>query len=242
MHKTPSRRNFIRHSLKAGMLGFISLQPGMDMLAQWSPVVGGFSQQPLPYAYDALEPFIDKVTMELHYSKHAAAYCKNLNDAVATEAAAQGKTLPELLGRISSYSTKLRNNGGGHFNHEFFWQCMKAPANGQSPDHRLLQAINKDFGSIGEMKKQFGEAAKNRFGSGWAWLVYTSEGKLSVCSTPYQDNPLMDIAEVKGRPLLALDVWEHAYYLHYQNRRAEYIEAFWNLVNWDFVSRQFSDI
>jgi Fe-Mn family superoxide dismutase len=240
MHKQPNRRQFISHSLKAGMLGMLAADPALNLLAQISPGGSVFSQQPLPYAYDALEPHIDKTTMELHYSKHAAAYCKNLNEAVAAEANAQGKTLEELMARVSTHSTKLRNNGGGHYNHEFFWRCLKQAGSASSPDRPLHKAISRQFGSIDEMKKQFSEAAKSRFGSGWAWLVRDADGKLIIGSTPNQDNPLMDLSELKGRPLLALDVWEHAYYLKYQNRRAEYIEGFWNLVDWAFVSSQYN--
>ena len=240
MEQESSRRKFLRHSLKAGMLGFIGTQPALNLLAGMSPSTGGFSQQPLLYGYEALEPIIDKATMELHYSKHAAAYCKNLNDAVAAESMAQGKTLEELLARVSAYSMKLRNNGGGHYNHEFFWQCMAPSGSGKEPDRRLHKAIKAAFGSIDELKKQFGDAAKNRFGSRWAWLIADADGKLLIGSTPNQDNPLMDIAELKGKPLLGLDVWEHAYYLKYQNRRADYIEGFWNLVNWDFVSKRYA--
>jgi superoxide dismutase, Fe-Mn family len=199
----------------------------------------GFSQAPLPYAYAALEPAIDAATMQIHYSKHAAAYCKNLQEATTAEKVNTSEPIEKLLAGISQYSAKMRNNGGGHFNHELFWQCL-SPKTGTAPDAALLAAINSNFGSLANFKKQFTDAAKSRFGSGWAWLVKKADGQLVVCSTANQDNPLMDIAEVKGVPLFGLDVWEHAYYLQYQNRRADYIDAFWNLLNWQFVSARFA--
>ncbi len=192
-------------------------------------IMGKFELPALPYAYDALEPYIDKMTMEIHYTKHHNAYVTNLNKAVdGTELA--GKSLEELLKNISKLPAAVRNNGGGHFNHSFFWKLMKK--SGGTPQGELATAINSTFGSVDDLKKKFNEAALGRFGSGWAWLV-NSNGKLVVSSTPNQDNPLMDVADVKGSPILGLDVWEHAYYLKYQNRRNEYAENWWNVVNWD---------
>ena len=188
-----------------------------------------FELPALPYAYDALEPYIDKMTMEIHHTKHHNAYVTNLNKAVeGTEM--EGKSLEELMSNVSKYSAAVRNNGGGHWNHSFFWKLMKG--GGSSPSGELAAEIKSTFGSIDDFKKKFNEAALGRFGSGWAWLVF-SQGKLVIISTPNQDNPLMDIAEVKGTPIMGLDVWEHAYYLKYQNRRNEYAENWWNVVNWD---------
>lgn len=192
-----------------------------------------FTLPALPYAFDALEPHIDKLTMEIHHDRHHKAYVDNLNKALG----ASSKSLEDLLATVSTQSIAVRNNGGGHWNHRFFWQLL-APATNKQPSAVLLAQIQKDFGSLDNLKLEFGKAATSRFGSGWAWLL-VKEGKLVISSTPNQDNPLMDVADVKGKPILALDVWEHAYYLKYQNKRADYINAFWNVVNWDFVSQQF---
>ncbi|MCX6212501.1 MAG: superoxide dismutase [Bacteroidetes bacterium] len=200
-----------------------------------------YTQQPLPYNYTALEPFIDAMTMEIHYTKHAAAYAKNLADAVVAEKLDTNATsLTDLLKNISHYSPKMRNNAGGHYNHELFWQLMK-PAPATAPSGALAEAITKAFGSFDAFKTAFGDASKARFGSGWAWLLVKVDGSLAVSSTPNQDNPLMDIAETKGSPILGLDVWEHAYYLKYQNKRADYINAWWNLVNWEFVQKKYAE-
>lgn len=196
-----------------------------------------FELAPLPYAFDALEPHIDARTMEIHHGKHHQAYVTNLNNAVkGTEA--EGKSLEELIANISKYPMPVRNNGGGHWNHTFFWNIM-GPNGGGAPTGALADAIQSTFGSFEDFKTQFTAAGTSRFGSGWAWLV-KHDGKLVICSTPNQDNPLMDIADVKGTPILGLDVWEHAYYLHYQNRRPDYIAAFWNVVNWNRVSELFN--
>ncbi|MEN6619135.1 MAG: superoxide dismutase [Rikenellaceae bacterium] len=190
----------------------------------------------LPYAYDALEPFIDKLTVEIHYSKHHKAYFDNFMNAVkGTEA--ESKTIEEVFKNISKYPVAVRNNGGGFYNHVIYWESMKV--NGGKPSAKLEAAINKTFGSIDELKKQISDAGKTRFGSGWAWLSVDDKGNLFVSSTPNQDNPLMDISDKKGTPILALDVWEHAYYLKYQNKRPDYIEAFWNIINWDAVSKKY---
>lgn len=199
--------------------------------------MGKFELPSLPYAYDALEPYVDKMTMEIHHTKHHNAYVTKLNDAVAGSNL-EGKSLKELFKNISKHPAGVRNNGGGHFNHTLFWSVMGS--NGASPDAELLEAINSAFKSFDEFKTTFSNAGATRFGSGWAWLV-VQNGKLAVGSTPNQDNPLMDVSEIKGTPILGLDVWEHAYYLKYQNRRPEYIENWWNVVNWSEVSRRFKE-
>ena len=194
---------------------------------------------PLPYAYDALEPYIDKQTMEIHYSKHHKAYYDNFMNAIkGTEM--ETMEITEIFKNISKYPVAVRNNSGGYYNHTFFWEGMK-PKSDIMPNSKLTEAITKTFGSFEEFKKQFSEAGKTRFGSGWAWLSIDNKGNLFIYSTPNQDNPLMDISEKKGIPLLALDVWEHAYYLKYQNKRADYIEAFWNVVNWEEVSKRYEN-
>lgn len=194
-----------------------------------------FELPPLGYAYSALEPHIDARTMEIHYTKHHQAYVNNLNSALAS-GEWENKSILDLMAGISKLPVAVRNNGGGHYNHTFFWKII-APGSGGNPSGELADAINRGFGSFDKFKEQFTNAAMTRFGSGWAWLV-KSGNELKVTSTPNQDNPLMDIAEVKGTPILGVDVWEHAYYLKYQNRRNEYLAAFWNVVNWDEVSRR----
>lgn len=196
-----------------------------------------FQLPPLPYAPDALEPHIDTRTMEIHHGKHHQAYVTNLNNAI-TGTDAEKMSIDDICKNISKFSMAVRNNGGGHYNHSLFWIIM-APNAGGAPKGKLAEAINSAFGSFDEFKTKFNQAAATRFGSGWAWLIKNAAGKLEVCSTPNQDNPLMDIAEVKGTPLLGIDVWEHAYYLHYQNRRPDYCSAFWNVVNWDEVTKRF---
>jgi Fe-Mn family superoxide dismutase len=193
-----------------------------------------FTLPNLPYAHNALEPHIDQQTMEIHHGKHHNAYVTNLNAALAgTEN--ENASLETLLSKISTLSPAVRNNGGGHWNHTFFWNIL-APNAGGAPTGDLAAAIEKTFGSFDAFKEEFNKAGITRFGSGWAWLVVLADGTLKVTSSPNQDNPLMDIAEVKGTPILGLDVWEHAYYLKYQNRRPDYVAAFWNLVNWAEVA------
>lgn len=195
-----------------------------------------FELPKLNYSYDALEPYIDARTMEIHHTKHHGGYTSKLNAAIeGTEL--EGKSIEEILGNISKYSAAVRNNGGGFYNHNLFWEVMAPNAGGQ-PTGELADAINKFFGSFDKFKEEFSNAAATRFGSGWAWLI-EKDGKLLVTSTPNQDNPLMDISEVKGNPILGLDVWEHAYYLKYQNLRPDYISAFWNVVNWEEVAKRF---
>jgi len=198
-----------------------------------------FEFQPLPYSYDALEPFIDKLTVEIHYSKHHKAYYDNFINAIkGTEMEAMD--IKDIFKNISKYPAAVRNNSGGYFNHALYWENMKAHG-GTLPANKLSEAIAKTFGSFDEFKKQFSEAGKTRFGSGWAWLCLDDKHNLFISSTPNQDNPLMDIAEKKGIPLLTMDVWEHAYYLKYQNKRPDYIDAFWNVVNWDEVARRYEN-
>jgi Fe-Mn family superoxide dismutase len=192
-----------------------------------------FELAPLPYAYDALKPTIDEETMKLHHDKHHQAYVDKLNGALG-ENGLEGKSLEEILGSISSLPPVVRNNGGGHWNHTFFWDIMSA--NGGEPSGALKAAIESAFGSIESMQEKFNTAGANQFGSGWAWLVATPSGELTICSTPNQDNPLMDDAKVKGVPVLGNDVWEHAYYLSYNNRRPDYLKAWWNVVNWTKAS------
>ena len=196
-----------------------------------------FTLPDLPYSYDALEPHIDARTMEIHHTKHHGGYTSKLNNAVEGTAL-DGKSIEEILADVSSASTAVRNNGGGFYNHDLFWKVM-GPDGGGEPTGELLDAISSAFGSFAEFKDQFSNAAATRFGSGWAWLIKQENDALVVASTPNQDNPLMDLADVKGTPILGLDVWEHAYYLKYQNRRPEYIEAFWNVINWDEVAERF---
>jgi superoxide dismutase, Fe-Mn family len=245
--RSTNRREFISNSLKTGIAISVGLTATAPLLQSYSEPVNfktpdlftGFDQLPLPYKYDALENIIDAMTMEIHYSKHAAAYSKNLKDAAAAENVDTNKPLEDLLAKISSYSAKMRNNGGGHYNHELFWQCMQPKKDANAPTGKLLDALTKTFGSFDEFKKQFGDAGKTRFGSGWAWLYVDKDKKLKVGSTPNQDNPLMDVSDIKGFPLLGLDVWEHAYYLKYQNKRADYVDNWWNVVNWNFVQQRF---
>lgn len=202
-----------------------------------SETMSKFELPALPYDFNALEPHIDARTMEIHHGKHHGGYVSKLNAAVeGTEN--EGKSLEELLANVSSLPTAVRNNGGGHFNHSLFWTVM-GPNKGGEPTGELANAMNAEFGSFDSFKEKFSNAAATRFGSGWAWLV-VSNGKLAVTSTPNQDNPLMDVADVKGTPILGLDVWEHAYYLNYQNRRPDYISSFWNVVDWDAVAERYA--
>jgi Fe-Mn family superoxide dismutase len=198
-----------------------------------------FELPKLPYEYDALEPHIDARTMEIHHTKHHNGYTTKLNGAIdGTDLA--GKKIEDILENVSKHSTAVRNNGGGFYNHSLFWSVM-GPNRSGKPSGDLANAITEDFGGFDAFKDAFAAAAGTRFGSGWAWLVVTENGHLAVTSTPNQDNPLMDVADVKGTPILGLDVWEHAYYLNYQNRRPDYIQAFFSVVNWDEVSKRYND-
>ena len=237
-----TRRKFILESGKAGL----GLYLGSTLLSSYKvrndlntfnfPI--GFQQDPLPYSYSALNEAIDATTMEIHYTKHAAAYASNLQAAAKKENIDTSKPVEDVLRNVSKYSTAVRNNGGGHYNHELFWKSM-SPNGGNLPSGKLADAINSSFGSFETFKTQFSDAGKNRFGSGWAWLYLDSDKKLKIGSTPNQDNPLMDISEIKGFPVLGLDVWEHAYYLRYQNRRPEYIANWWKVVNWNFIQERY---
>lgn len=191
----------------------------------------------LPYDFNALEPHIDAMTMEIHYSRHHKAYFDNLMAAVKDSPMAE-MSFSDLLANISKFPVAVRNNGGGHFNHELFWSIM-SPDGGGKPGGELSAAIEKDFGSFEQFQEQFNNAAKTRFGSGWAWLTVNADKSLCVCSSPNQDNPLMDVADCKGTPIMGLDVWEHAYYLKYQNKRPDYVSAFWNVINWKAVEANY---
>ena len=249
-HQYPGRRKFISNSIKGGLAVSIGMGAAGNFLSSCSQAhhIGqsffktGFDQQPLPYKYDALENVIDAMTMEIHYSRHAVAYSKNLKEAAQAESVGMNISVEEILPRISKYSQKMRNNGGGHFNHEMFWQCMRPKTADNKPSGKLLQGLEKAFTSFADFKKQFADVGKSRFGSGWAWLYLDKNKMLKIGSTPNQDNPLMDLSEIKGNPILALDVWEHAYYLKYQNKRADYIDNWWNVVNWDYVQQRFDKL
>ena len=228
-----NRRQFIKQGAVITAAGLVMSKTGLNAMAN---IIAGdeFTLPPLPYGYDALEPHIDTLTMQIHHDKHHQAYVTKLNEAL-TPLKSGPITIEELCKGISKYPVAVRNNGGGHYNHSLFWKLM-TPKGGDAPTSRVAEAFNGAFGSFEDFKKQFTDAALKRFGSGWAWLVKTADGKLAIGSTPNQDNPLMDISDFKGQPILGLDVWEHAYYLKYQNKRAEYINAFWNIVNWEEVA------
>lgn len=248
-NNSTSRRKFITDSAKsvlavsAGVIATGSLLESCGVIgkSQSSNNNTGFAQAPLGYAYNSLERAIDAQTMEIHYSKHAATYASNLKEAAAAEGVDTKKPLEDVLAKISKYSAKMRNNAGGHYNHELFWKTL-SPDGGGKPEGKLLTAIEQSFNSFDSFKTQLADAGKNRFGSGWAWLYIGADKKLLIGSTPNQDNPLMNISEIKGTPLLGLDVWEHAYYLRYQNRRADYINAWWSVVNWKYVGQRFATI
>ena len=222
--------------LAAGTLAAMTVKSkGIDFILNEN---AGFTLPKLPYDYNALEPHIDALTMQIHHDKHHQAYIDKLNDAVKTNKL-ESETLENLLMNVSKYPAAIRNHGGGHYNHSLFWN-MLTPNGSGAPAGELAAAINSAFGSFEEFKNKFNDAAKSRFGSGWTWLVL-KDGKLTIGSTPNQDNPLMDVSELKGKPILCLDVWEHAYYLHYQNKRADYITAWWNVVNWEAATKLFKE-
>lgn len=240
-----SRRDFVIQSGKAGL----GIYFGSMLLSSCSSTAKvsstkyqtGFQQTPLPYSYSSLNDAIDATTMEIHYTKHAAAYANNLQTAAKNENVDINKPLEEVLRKISKYSATMRNNGGGHYNHEMFWKSM-SPNGGGKPQGKLATALDEGFGSFDAFRTQFSDAGKNRFGSGWAWLILDNDKKLRIVSTPNQDNPLMDVAEAKGFPLLGLDVWEHAYYLRYQNKRADYINNWWRVVNWNYIQDRYQSV
>ena len=210
------------------------------LLGSAAPAWAEFSLPPLPYGADALQPAIDATTMTIHHDRHHGAYVANLNAQIPANPALSGLSLEALQGQISRFPVAVRNNGGGHWNHSQFWTVMAPPGQGGSASPALLAAITASFGSLETMQERFNQAAVGRFGSGWAWLIRKADGTLAITSTANQDNPLMDLPDIeRGTPLLGLDVWEHAYYLHYQNRRPDYIKAWWGLVNWNEVNRRF---
>lgn len=218
----------------------ISFSTAALLLASLGALAAPFTQAPLPYAKDALAPVIDSKTMDIHYSRHHLAYINNLNAQAETTPELASLSLEQMMQKISTFNAAVRNNGGGHYNHQLFWELMAPVGKGGEPSAALKAAIERDFGSLTAMQTAFNQAAATRFGSGWAWLIVNKDGKLQVTSTPNQDNPLMDLAEVQGQPILALDVWEHAYYLAYQNRRGDYSQAWWQLVNWQKVNALFA--
>lgn len=234
------RRNFL---LSLGLLSFSGFTEKISGFATINKnerridTMGKYELPKLPYEFNALEPYIDAQTMEIHHDKHHGTYVSKLNDAI-TGTDMEKISLEELLKFVSQRPVAVRNNGGGHYNHSFFWEIMK-PNGGGKPSGALNSALESEFGTFEDFKKKFSEAAVTRFGSGWAWLIVGTDGKLKVTSTPNQDNPLMDVVDVQGIPVLGLDVWEHAYYLKYQNRRPEYIDSFWNVVNWEAVSSRY---
>ncbi|MFL5772087.1 MAG: superoxide dismutase [Flavisolibacter sp.] len=240
-----SRRDFIKNSGKAGLGLYVSSTILSSCATSKATTAGsqhtGFQQTPLPYTYGALTEAIDATTMEIHYSKHAASYANNLQTAAKNENVDTGKPLEDVLHKISKYSATMRNNGGGHYNHELFWKCMSPGSDGR-PSGKIATAIDESFGSFDAFKTQFADAGKNRFGSGWAWLYTDNDKKLRIGSTPNQDNPLMDVSDLKGFPLLGLDVWEHAYYLRYQNKRPDYISNWWKVVNWNYVLDRYQSV
>ena len=236
MEKRTQRRTFIKQSIGASLaMGAHAMLAGNLLANENQP--SAFLQTPLSYAFNALEPNIDAMTMELHYTKHAAAYTKNLNEAAVAEIKGVNLSIEEVLRKISSFSVKRRNNGGGHFNHEFFWKTMK-PGASVLHDGKLKESILSSFNSFDNFKSKLSDAAMSRFGSGWAWLYVDEKKLLQIGSTPNQDNPLMDVSNIKGAPILGLDVWEHAYYLKYQNRRAEYVSNWFNLIDWKKVEER----
>ena len=220
--------------LLAGLMAVLLL------LGSAFPAWAEFSLPPLPYAAEALEPAIDATTMTIHHDRHHGAYVANLNAQIQANPSLRGLSLDALQGQITRFPVAVRNNGGGHWNHSQFWAVMAPPGQGGSPSEALLAAINSSFGSLAAMRERFNQAAVGRFGSGWAWLIRKADGTLAITSTANQDNPLMDLPDIeRGTPLLGLDVWEHAYYLTYQNRRPDYIKAWWALLNWNEVNRRF---
>lgn len=243
-----SRRSFLTRTTKASLAigigtsgigsALFACSTGPDKDTVLDNLRTGFTQSDLPYDYSALEPHIDAETMDIHYNKHASSYAEKLREAADEENVDMDKPLEEVMMNISRYSTKMRNNGGGHYNHELFWKIM-SPDGGGQPQGALADSINDAFGSYDEFVSKFEEEAKDRFGSGWAWLALDNNQSLAVGSTPNQDNPLMNDSDFKGIPLMGIDVWEHAYYLKYQNERGEYISNWWNVVDWNKISERY---
>lgn len=227
------------HAADDGKAPTMSTDAQAAVAASAQAVAGPFKHADLPYAADALEPVIDAQTMQIHWGRHHRGYYDNLNRAAAENTKLAQLSLEQLMAQISQFPAGVRNNGGGAWNHDFFWASMAPVGKGGQPSAQLLQAIERDFGSLQQMQQAFNAAGGSRFGSGWVWLI-VQEGKLVIGSTPNQDNPLMDVAEVRGTPLLGNDVWEHAYYLRYQNKRADYLKAWWQVVNWNAVNQRFA--
>lgn len=239
-HNSCTRRKFIEQTTFAGV-GFVFFNPATIFSQNKNSKIMSYTLPELSYAYDALEPYIDKETMVVHHQKHHQGYVNNLNKAIkaidGSEAA--NKELEDILKEISKYSTAIRNNGGGHYNHSLFWQVL-SPNPKAAPSGKLAEEINKTFGNLDGLKTQITQAGLGQFGSGWAWLLLTDEGTLAVSATPNQDNPLMDIVTgPQGLPLLGVDVWEHAYYLKYQNKRGDYLDAFWSVLNWEAIEKKY---
>jgi Fe-Mn family superoxide dismutase len=235
------RRLFLNRSLATGG-ALLSANALLANPEKWINNLAASNQFELPklgYAYDALEPYIDAQTMEIHYTKHHAGYVKKLNEAVEKNPALKNKSLEDICKVVSKYDPAVRNNAGGHYNHSMFWKILSK--DGGKPSASLEKQINADFGTMDKFKSAFEEAAKTRFGSGWAWLLYDGK-KLAITSTPNQDNPIMDDAKIKGTPLVGLDVWEHAYYLKYQNKRPDYVSAFWSVLNWNEVNKNWEKL
>lgn len=244
MEKRLSKRRFLGY-MGAAPLGLVALKySGLGVAraqAAESAVqksTGAFTLPSLPYPFNALEKAIDAKTMEIHHGKHHQAYVDKLNEAVAADSSLAGKSLDDIIGSISKYPAAVRNNGGGHWNHSFFWNLMTPDKT--APDEKLSAAITASFGSMDDFKKKFEEAGTKQFGSGWVWLIVNKSGKLEITSTPNQDNPLMDDTKVKGKPILGNDVWEHAYYLRYFNKRADYLKSWWGVVNWTKMSEHYA--
>ncbi|MFN7497110.1 MAG: superoxide dismutase [Hyphomonadaceae bacterium] len=206
-----------------------------------TPAAPAFTQAALPYAYGALEPIVDEATMRIHFERHHGAQVAGLNAAIVANPTYAGKSLEALLANASTAPAAIRNNAGGHWNHSFYWKIMAPSGTGGAPSPELMAAINRDFGSLDAFKTQFRATSMGRFGSGWSWLIVKPDGKLAVGSTPNQDNPLMDVGDFRGKPILGNDVWEHAYYLKYQNKRADYVDAWWSVINWNQVSKLFAE-
>jgi Fe-Mn family superoxide dismutase len=234
MHTRP-----LAHSLARPLAIAALIALPLPALAQ--DAEGPFTLPELPYAYDALEPVIDAETMELHHSRHHQTFVDNLNEAVAEGTLADDLTVEAIVAAAGTYPDTIRNNAGGHWNHSFFWQIMAPTGEGGAPSEELLAAIEAVYGSLQSFQEAFEEAGANQFGSGWVWLIINDSDELEITTTPNQDNPLMDVAEVQGTPILGNDVWEHAYYLTYNNRRAEYLSSWWDVVNWEEVSAHYSE-
>ncbi len=237
MSLASSRRNFIKGIAAASIV--LSASSISSLAAETKPA-GPFTLPKLSYGYNALEPVIDAKTMEIHHTKHHQAYIDKLNAEVAKTSGLKGRTIEQIIGNISNYEPVVRNNAGGHWNHSFFWKLMQSPKNNSEPSPELKAAIEKKFTSLDNFKAEFEKAGAGQFGSGWVWLIKNASGDLEITSTPNQDNPLMDDAKVKGTPILGNDVWEHAYYLKYQNKRPDYLKNWWKVVNWKQVSENFS--